>query len=170
MNYEAVLATGLASIPAVREFDDLFSNAEHTLVKAKRDFDPDGWQIVYEWISRSPLYDRYVLWLVIAVNIEADGSLTELEKPSVYVVEIDTIERCRDDPEGPTWKVSLAELEDGGWEQLVESRGDFAAIGFELTTNAPVDRFVIFWRDTRPTPLAEPPDGMAFKAPLRYMM
>jgi hypothetical protein len=149
----------------------LFSNAEHTLVKAKRDFDPDGWQIVYEWNSRGHLYDRYVFWLVVAVNVGADGSLTELEKPSVTVVELEKIERCRDDAKGPKWELRMASFEDGDWEQLVESRGDFAAIGLELTINAPVDRFATYWRDTRPTPLAEPPEGgMAFDAALRFMM
>jgi hypothetical protein len=56
MNYDALLATGLDRIPVVREFCDLFPNAEHAVVKAKRDI--DGWQIVYEWISRSPVYER----------------------------------------------------------------------------------------------------------------
>jgi hypothetical protein len=168
MNYDALLATGLNRIPVVREFCDLFPNAEHTVVKAKRDI--DGWQIVYEWISRSPVYERYVVWLVVAIGIGPDGSLAELEKPDIYVVEINKIERCRHDQAGPSWEFSWAEFEDGDWERLVEHRGDFPAIGLELTTNAPVERFTECYDDTRPTPLAEPPDGMAFKAPLRFMM
>ena len=168
MNYDAILATGLDRIPVVREFCDLFPNAEHTVGKAKRDF--DGWQIVYEWISRSPVYERYVVWLVVAISIGPDGSLTELEKPNIYVVEISKIERCRNDQGGPSWEFTWGEFEDGDWDRLVENRGDFAAIGLELTTNAPVERFTECYDDTRPTPLAEPPDGMAFKAPLRFMM
>jgi len=170
MNYDAVLAKGVASIPAVREFSKLFPSAEHTIVKAKRDFDADGWQIVYEWISRAPLHERYITWLVVAINIEADGSITELEKPRVSVVEIESIERCRDAPEGASWEFRTADFEDGDWERLVESHGDFGAIDLELTTDAPVARFATCWRDTRPTLLADAPEGMAFKAPLRYMM
>lgn len=171
MNYEAVLAAGLDGIQAVREFSNLFPNAEHTLVKAKRDFHPNGWQVVHEWISRSPLFDRYIIWLVVAVEVNAVNGLTQLEKPSVYVTEVDKAEECGDDDEGTTWQIGMVEFEDGDWEKLVEDRGDFAAIGLELTTDAPLDQFAIFWRDTRPAPFAEPPqEGMAFKAPLRFIM
>jgi hypothetical protein len=168
MNHDALLATGLQRIPVVREFCDLFPNAEHIVGKAKRDI--DGWRVVYEWISRSPVYERYVVWLVMAISIEPDGSLTELEEPNIYVVEISKIERCRNDQEGPSLEFTWAEFEEGDWNRLVENRGDFTAIGLELTTNAPVQRFTECYDDTRPIPLAEPPDGMAFKAPLRYMM
>jgi hypothetical protein len=65
----------------------------------------------------------------------------------------------------------MVEFEDGDWEKLVGDRGDFDAIGLELTTDVPVDQFAAFWRETRPTPLAGPPkEGMAFKAPLRFML
>jgi hypothetical protein len=170
MNYDAAIDAGSNCIPAVRQFCGLFENVEHTIVKAKRDLDSDGWQVVYEWISRAHLYDRYTVWLVVAINIEADGSLLELEKPCVYVVEIDESKESKDEHGRPSWELSVAELEDGDWEQLVESRGDFAAIALELTTNAPVERFATFWINTRPIPLDEPPEGMAFKAPLRYFM
>jgi hypothetical protein len=168
MNHDALLATGLQRIPVVREFCDLFPNAEHTVGMAKRDF--DGWQVVHEWISRSPVFERYVVWLIMAICVEPDGNLTELEMPNVYIVEINNIERCRNDRGGPSWEFSWAEFEDGDWERLVENRGDFAAVGLELTPNDPVERFTECYEDTRPIPLAEPPDGMAFKAPLRYML
>src|SRR5262245_40719805 len=127
MNYDALLARGLDCIPPVREFSELFPNAEHTVVKAKRDI--DGWQFVYEWISRNPMDERYVVWLVVAINIRPDGSFAALERPSIYVVEINKIERSRDHQEGPSWEFEMAEFEDGDWEQIVASRGDFAAIG-----------------------------------------
>jgi hypothetical protein len=171
MNYDAVLAVGLDRIQAVREFSDVFPDAEHTVVKAKRDFHPNGWQIVHEWISRSPLFDRYIIWLVVAIDVDADDSLTELEKPAVYVTEVDKAEGYGDDDEGPSWQIGMVEFEDGDWEKLVEERGDFAAIDLDLTTDVPVHQFAAYWRDTRPAPLAEPPEqGMAFKAPLRFMM
>ena len=168
MNYDELLATGLDRIPVVREFCGLYPDAEHIVGKALRDI--DGWQIVYEWISRSPMYERYVVWLVVAISIDPDGSLSELTKPEVYVVEISEIIRSRNEYRGPSWKFGWAELEDGEWEQLVESGGDYSAIGLELITDAPVERFTEFYVDTRPPPMAEPPDGIPLKAPLRYMM
>jgi hypothetical protein len=170
MDYDAVIATALGCIPSVREFRELFPSAEHTLVKAKRDFDPDGWQIVYEWISRSHLHDRYVVWLVVAIDIGTDGSVTELETPNVYVLEVDEIEPGRDEQRLKSWKFSLTEFEEGDWGQLVESGGDFSAIGIEIRMDSPVGQFATYWRDTRPIPLSDPGDGMAFKAPLRFMM
>lgn len=168
MNYDKLLATGLECIAIVREFCSLFPNAEHAVGKANRDI--NGWQVVYEWISRSPLYERYMVWLVVAISVKPDGSLAELEVPDVYVIEVSKIVRCRKDKEGPSWEFAWAELKDGDWDRLVESRGDFAAIGLAITSDSPVKRFTECYNDTRPTPLAEPPAGTAFKAPLRYMM
>jgi hypothetical protein len=170
MNYDAVVATALECIPAVREFGELFPNAEHTLVKAKRDLESDGWQIVYEWISRGNMHDRYMVWLVVAIDIGRDDNLSELERPHVYVVEIEKTEGGSEDDNRRSWEFRLAEFEDGDWEQLVQSDGDFGAIGLELRPDAPLEQFSLCWQETRPIPLAEPPDGIAFKAPLRYMM
>jgi hypothetical protein len=168
MNYDAVVAKALSSIPAVRDFRKLFPNADHTIVKAKRDFFPDGWKVVYEWVSRGHLHQRYVVWLVVAIDITADDTIVELEKPQVSVAEVEKLERSAQ--KGPTWELGWAELEEGIWERLIENGGDFAALDLELTTDAPVDGFLTFWQDTKPIPLAEPPEGMAIKAPLRFMM
>ena len=166
MDHDALIATGMKTIPVVSEFCRMFPNAEHVIVKAKRDM--EGWRIVHEWIGRCPMYERYALWLVIAINVEPNGSLASLEKPSFYITETVKIEGSRDDPEGVRWELQQAEFEDGDWEKLVATGGDFGAIGLELTVDSPVPRFANYWRDTRPAPMAEPPDGMAFKAPLRF--
>ncbi|MDZ4821099.1 MAG: hypothetical protein SGJ20_19210 [Planctomycetota bacterium] len=170
MNYDSLLAEGLTSIPVVRQFQEIFKDADHTVVKAKRDFGTEGWKIVHEWISRAPLYDRYVLWLVVPIDVGADGRLRELEGTNLYLIEICSIDGSKDDQEGRSLDYRMAEFEDGDWEQIVEAGGDLAAVGLELITNEPVERFSEFWRDTRPSPLADPGDGMAFKAPLRFMM
>lgn len=170
MNYEGVIASAVRSFARAREFQGLFPNAEHTIVDAKRCFDPDGWKPVREWISRSHLHDRYVVWLVVAIDIGADGTISELEKPELCVVEIEKVEKCRDDENGPSWEVGWVEFEEGDWEHLVENGGDFTAVGFDMKTDAPVDRFATFWRDTRPTQRPEAPDSIAFKAHIRFMV
>ena len=70
--------------------------------------------------------------------------------------------------DGPAWDVDIAEFEDGDWERLTESNGDFATVGIELETDAPVPQFVEFWDRTRARD--QPRDGMAFKAPLRFIL
>jgi hypothetical protein len=49
----------------------------------------------------------------VAIGIGPDGGLAELEKPDIYVVEINKIERCGHDQAGPSWEFSWAEFEDG---------------------------------------------------------
>jgi hypothetical protein len=169
MNYDAVVASAMRSFPRAREFQGLFPNAEHAIVDDKRDFHPDGWKPVCEWISRSHLHDRYVVWLVVAIDIAADGTISELEKPVLYVVELEKAESCRDDEEGASWEVGCAEFEEGDWERLVNSGGDFAAVEFDMKTDSPVNRFATFWNDTRPTQRFASSDGMAIKAPIRFM-
>jgi hypothetical protein len=169
MNYDAVIASAVREWSCARDFQRLFANAEHTIAQAKRDFYPDGWKPVHEWISRAGLHDRYVVWLVVAIEIAADGRIAELEKPRLYVIEVEKVVRSRDEVGGPEWEVSCSEFEEGDWEQLVENDGDFASVECEMTINAPVDRFATFWRDTRPSPRLAPSDGVALKAPLRFM-
>ncbi len=171
MKYDDVLAAGLSHIAAVRDFRTLFPQAEHTIVKAKRDMPPEGWQLVHEWISRAALFERYIVWLVVAFELDAADRITILEEPSVSITELELDPDQEVDDSGAAMQVAFIEFEDGDWEKLVAAQGDFAAIELELKTDAVVEQFAMFWRETRPTPLAEPPtDGMAFKAPLRFLM
>ena len=169
MDYEAVIASAVRDWPCACDFQRLFPNAEHAIVEAKRQFDPDGWKPVTEWISRAHLHDRYVVWLVVAIELSADGTLSQLEEPQLYVIEVRKVTRSRDDEGGAEWEVACAEFEDGDWAKLVENRGDFASVGFAMTVDAPVDRFATFWHDTHPIRRDEPPDGIALRAPFRFM-
>ena len=72
--------------------------------------------------------------------------------------------------DGPEWEVGWLQFEDGDWDRLVQNNGDFSSVEFEMTVDAPVDRFATFWHDTRPRRGTLPPDGLALRAPLRFMM
>ena len=163
MNYDDVIVSALPSFPHAREFQELFANAEHSIVEAQRDIPPDGWRPVHEWISRAHLHSRYVFWLVVAIEISSDGTVSELEEPKRYVVEVDKIDKSE---EGPTWEASCAQFAEGGWEELVEHEGDFAAVGLEMKTDAPVGNFAMFWDGTRPSQRYA---TSVLKAPLRFM-
>ena len=82
MNYEPTIASGIRRFRPAREFQELFPNAEHAICEAKRDT-PDGWQLGQEWISRAPLHNRYAVWLVAAIEINSEGDVSEIEKPTV---------------------------------------------------------------------------------------
>jgi hypothetical protein len=169
VNNDAVIASAIRDWRFAREFHRLFPNAEHTIVEAKRNFHSDGWRPVSEWISRARLYDRYVVWLVAAIEIATDGTVAGLEKPQLYVIQLEKVLRSRDEEEGAEWEVACVEFDEADWEQLVEHSGDFASVGLEMTVDAPVDRFASFWHDTRPSPRPAPSDGVALRAPIRFM-
>ena len=130
MNYAAVIAAAIREWPCAREFQRLFSNAEHIIVEALRNFDPDGWKPVHEWISRAHMHDRYVVWLVTAIEIAADGGVAELEKPELCVVKVEKVERSRDDEDGPRWECGFFQFEEGDWQQLVDNREILRPLGY----------------------------------------
>ncbi len=169
MNYDDKLASGIRDLEDVRHFQNLFPSAEHVMVQAKREFDPGGWRLVDEWISRGNMYDRYALWLVVAIEFNQTGIASPLEPPTVYIIEVEKVTKGRHEKGGPKWECNFGQLEEGDWREIVEARGDFAALGADLTTDSPVERFATFWRDTCPPAEAPAPDGLALHAPLRFM-
>jgi len=169
MDYDTVVDSAVRHFSRAQEFQTLFPNAEHTIVEAKRHFEPEGWQPVNEWISRTHLHDRYVVWLVVAIEIEADGTISEIEEPELYVVEVHKVRKHKGERGGALWEAGFLQFDEGDWDRLVESGGDFAALEFDMTTDAPVDRFAACWRDTRPHRRPPPPDSIALKAPFRFM-
>ncbi len=169
MNYETVIASAVHNCPLARDFQRLFPNADHAIVQGKRQSDLAGWKSVTEWISRAHLHDRYVAWLVVAIEISPDQIVSQLEEPELYVIEVKKVTRSRDDASGAEWEVACVQFEEGDWAKLVESGGDFASLEFEMTVDAPVARFATFWHDTRPIRRDAPPDSVALRAPLRFM-
>ena len=168
MNYDQKLASGIRDLNEARQFQELFPDAEHVIVQAKHHFE-HGWRLVDEWISRASFYDRYTLWLAMPIEFTASGAVSPLDKPDVHFVEVEKVERGRDEEGGPKWEYNFARFEQGDWEELVEVGGDFKALGADLITDNPVEGFATFWRDTSPPPEDPAPDGLALRAPLRFM-
>jgi hypothetical protein len=169
MNYNDKIAAGLRDLEHARQFQEFFPDAEHVVVQAKHDLDPDGWTLVDEWISRANLYDRYALWLVVPIEFTASGDVSPLDQPAIYIVEVEKVEKGRDEKGGPKWECNFGQFEEKDWKELIEAGGDFEAVGAGLITDAPVEGFATFWRDTAPPPVAPAPDGLALHAPLRFM-
>jgi hypothetical protein len=169
MDCSAVIASAIRHWPHARGFQRIFPNAEHTIIEALRDFDPDGWKPVSEWISRASLHNRYAVWLVVAIEITVDGAVSELEKPELYVIEVEKVEMSKDDENVPLWECGYLQCDEGDWERLVENDGDFASVELDMVTDAPVDGFTLFWNGTRPRPRPVPPGGVCLRAPLRFM-
>ena len=169
MNYDDKIARGICDLDDARRFQEFFPSAEHAVVQTRRDFGSDGWRVVDEWISRANLYDRYALWLVVPIEFTDSGAASPLEHPAVYIVEVEKVEKGRDEKGGPKWECNFGQFEKGDWNELVEANGDFEALGSDLITDAPVEGFATFWRDTCPPPEDPAPDGLALHAPLRFM-
>jgi hypothetical protein len=170
LNKEAFVAAGVRNLLCVRQFLQLFPDAENTIVEANRDFYANGWKRVNEWISRAKLYDRYVFWLIVAVELTESNTVVELEKPQLYVVEVVDIEKSRDEEGGPKWTLELFEIEEADWNDLVAQGGDINSANLDLTIDEPLERFSTFWSDCRPTHDPPAPEAIALKAPFRYIV
>lgn len=169
MDERAIIKAGTLDLDCVRQFLQWFPDAEHTVVQAKRENHGEGWGLVSEWISRARMYDRYVFWLVVAIDVNDYGSVTATELPQLSLIQINEIERTRIDLRGPKWKLGFGQFDDEDWQELVESGGDFDSVGLELITDQPVERFETFWNDTRPHHIPPAHNAMALKAPLRFL-
>jgi hypothetical protein len=169
MNHAEIIAIGCRDLACVRDFIKCFPNVEHFIVPAKRQVPGEGWGIVSEWISRAKLHDRYIFWLVVAVEITDDHKVTAIEEPQVYGVDVYSIEKVKDEIDGPKVSVNFGQIEAGDWQSIVDAGGDFISAGFELITDQPVERFDSFWNDTRPHSATPAVDSVALKAPLRFM-
>ncbi|WP_428307641.1 hypothetical protein [Lacipirellula sp.] len=170
MNYNDRIAAGTRDLADVRQFLELFPHAEHAIVQSKHDFPPGGWQLVQEWISRTSLFDRYVLWLAIPVEFTAEGTASELDRPAIYVTEVEKVVKGRQEQGGPKWECGFGQIEEDDWLELVQVRGDFDAAGADLTKDDPVEGFATFWRDTCPPPDARAPEDITLRAPLRFVL
>jgi hypothetical protein len=133
-----------------REFQQLFPTAVHKIVAAERDFGTsDGWTPVKEWTSRAHLYNRYVIVLRVAIDIAEDGTISELESPKLEIIQVERVERGKDDQDGPKYELIWYRFEEGAWEELTRHAGDFSSLEFEFDKHSPVDRFDVYWQDTQ---------------------
>ena len=131
-----------------RDFERLFPNSEHKILRGHRT-GPNGKTEVDEWRSRAFLYDRYVVTLHVAIEIANDRTITELESPSLDVIEVNKVEKGKQDEGGPKYELMWYRFEQGAWEELVKHSGDFSSLGFAFDTESPVDRFDVYWHDTQ---------------------
>lgn len=169
MNVEAVIEDGVRNLRCVRQFLQVFPDAEHTIVPAKRQVGDDGWSVVSEWISRARLYDHYVFWLVIAIEVSTSDTVAPLEEPQVFVVEVEAIAKSRDEEDGAKWQFGFGQIDASDWQEIIASgpNPDFRELG--LVVDQPVERFETFWNDTRPNPIPPADNAIALKAPLRFL-
>jgi hypothetical protein len=169
MDKEAAIQDGAHALRCVRQFLQVFPDAEHTIVPAKRQVGDDEWSLVSEWISRARLYDRYVWWLVLAIEVSTSDTVAPLEEPQVFVVEVESIAKSRDEAGAPKWQFGFGQIDESDWQEMVAAGTalDFREFGLEV--DQPVERFETFWNDTRPHHIPPADDAIALKAPLRFL-
>lgn len=128
-----------------REFQAFFREGEHRISKAQRD--RDGWTEVEEWQSRARLYNRYVIHMRVAIEVQQDGTLKATESPNLDIIEVKKVEKSKHEKDGPKYEVEWFRSEEGAWAELVGVGGDLAELGFPLITDRPIDRFDTYWND-----------------------
>lgn len=169
MDEEAAIQDGVRALRCVRQFLQVFPDAEHTIVPAKRQVGDGDWSLVSEWISRARLYDRYVFWLVVAIEVSTSDTVAPLEEPQVFVVEVEAVANSRDEGDAPKWQFGFGQIDASDWQEMIASGAapDFRKFGLEV--DQPVARFETFWNDTRPHQVPPTDDAIALKAPLRFL-
>jgi len=141
---------GLAGFRHAIDFQRMFPDAEHKIVQSEHDFGPpDYWRTVHNWLSRTRLYNRYVVMLSVAIDIAKGGAIDQLKPPELHLFEIKRVTKGKREKDGPKYQLGWAQFDAKEWRRLVKSSGDVDALEIELNTK-PVRRFEIYWRDTKP--------------------
>jgi len=135
-NYDLALAHGRESVPVVKEFNRLFTQASNWISYYTGEYGNP------EWNSKVGLHDRYIL--TMQFKIEFDDTRTRIinfEEPRFDLVEVETISYQPDGTYKITYGTQQVRFDITEWKRLVESNGDFSGIGAALEKDKPVPKF-----------------------------
>jgi hypothetical protein len=127
----AALDDAQPSAPYVQEFLRLFPDAavnyRYFTSAGKPGFD-----------VHVDLFERYELTMQLPVRFDSEGrTVAGYGEPKFYLVEA-TIQNGRETSFNPAGERQFGSAE---WRKIVESRGDFTAINYNMITNQPVAGF-----------------------------
>ena len=108
---------------------------------ADHDFGPPNyWRTVHDWLSRTRLHDRYVVILSTAAELHSDGHAEALKPPILDVFEVMKVL--------PKVELQWGSADEEAWAALIEAKGDFSAVEYELIRDQPVEAFDKYWNET----------------------
>lgn len=127
----AALDAAKPSAPLVVEFVRLFPAAEVNYRYFTSTGEP-GFDVGVD------LHERYELTMQLPVRFDPEGrSVVGYGEPIFYLVEVAS-QKGRETSYNPAGERRFGSAD---WRKIVESRGDFSAIGYTMVTNRPVPGF-----------------------------
>jgi hypothetical protein len=140
--YEQALKHGLATIPTARQFQELFPDSRNYYSYYR----PGAGSPILN--CETTLFDRY--WLTLQIPVVFDKTRAKVVSwgdPALFLNEYTSVtrnERFHIEEDGLHRRFGLPE-----WQKLSTARGDFGAIGVELTRDKPVPNFAAYWADQK---------------------
>ena len=139
-NYDGTVKSAINGSSYPGEFNRLFPGADNRISYYTGAVGPTA------WTSSIGLFRRYILKMHLSITLDnARTTVISNGPPTFYLYELPQITRAKNG--NPYIAINqLATFSADGWEQLMESKGDFRVLGFNLETNKPVDGFEDNWR------------------------
>jgi hypothetical protein len=145
-NYIKTVKSGIDRLPWPKEMEALFGEGDHFITHFGFDPGPKDWQTeVY-------FGGRYRLTLQVEIDIDYKTCLvkTNVSAPKFYLLEVESIVRKNGGIEANLSGQWI--LDKVKWKRLVDSNGDWLAVGLPIRTNSPVPGFEDYvkgWRAPR---------------------
>ena len=153
-NYDVAIESGVRGQFYPRDFNRLFPGAMNIISYYTGEVGPS------KWVSKASLYGKYVLMMVASIEFDrARTNILSMGQPDFSLVELSKITPNKDPTRQPSVQTgTLARFSADSWHRLVETKGDFSALGIALETNRPVEGFTFlsFLRGLRELSPASP--------------
>ena len=135
-NMTEAVTNGAAELDVVRDFEALFPEARHFIsYYTGTKGDPT-------WNSRVGLHGRYVLTVKFPIVFDVSRTHPVMQgEPIFYLRELADIQENGFGYTDHQLEFGLRE-----WNLLIESSGDFEAIGYKMTKDQPLDGFAYVWQ------------------------
>lgn len=140
-NYSKALEHGLATVPAAREFQELFPGAHNSYAYYA------GVKNTPELQCQTLLYGRYELTLQIEVKFDGErAKVISYGEPRFFLKEVQSVTPLSDG----RFYISAGELQfrfgPQEWQKVYDAHGDFSVLGVKLVKDKPVPNLEGWWK------------------------
>lgn len=135
-DYIKTVQSGISTLPWPKQMEKLFGEGDHFIVHYGFSPGPKEWQ------TEVFFYGRYTMALVVDVDIDYTTHLvkTNVVSPKFYLHEVSDVIHGPRGVEGANFDGQWI-LDETKWNELVQAKGDWSAIGIPVKTNSPVPGF-----------------------------
>jgi hypothetical protein len=139
--HQEFAANGVAQIEPAAQMDKLYDDCRHYITYSGRD-------TVSTWNAVAYFGGRYVLTMQVPVEIESRNTGKIVGEPRFYLLEVEKVSISASGQVSASFSRGH-QFGSGEWQTVFRSHGDFATIGFQMRTSAPVVGFDSYARASR---------------------